>query len=214
MALSKTTLNRIVFILLIVIVAGAGVYSFYLSDTIEHLQQILSNTEQERIRLQTTLDQSHSRIQTQYATSITLVHDKEALQHELDDFKLRLLQLQELLTKEKQVNEALQGDQDQLLQEVRTLRGEIRLWEGNVATLDEADAVIAKRAKSNRELDKNIRALRARLRASKRRIQGELDRLKLGVGNRGYMTEHGVLTFNVGSAVELDRIIIRHSAGR
>lgn len=214
MALSKTTLNRIVFIVLIVIVAGGGVYFFHLSDTIEHLQQILSNTEQERIRLQTTLDQSHSRIQTQYTTSITLVQDKEALQHELDDFKLRLLQLQELLTKEKQVNEVLQDDQDQLLQEVRTLREEIRLWEGNIATLDEADAVIAKRAKSNRELDKNIRALRARLRASKRRIQGELDRLKLGVGNRGYITENGVLTFNAESAVELDRIIIRGPTGR
>lgn len=214
MALSKTTLNRIIFILVTVMLVSAVVYSYRLSEVIQRLQQNLTKSEQERIGLKISLEHSRDRIQAQQQMYAALAQEKEALRLELDDFNVRVLQLQELLSKEKQANEALLSDHEQLHQEISTLQGEIRLWEGKITSLDEVDAVVAKRTESKRELQKNIHALRAALQKEKQRIQAEINRIQLENGNRGYMMKNGEPTFTSESAVELERIIIRQPAGR
>lgn len=208
MALSKVTLNRVIFIVLAVFIVSAVVYVYRLSDVIQRLQKNLNDSEKERILLEVGLQRTNKQLETQRAKYETLAQEKEALQRELDDFNVRVLELQELLGKEKQANEALVSEQEQLHQEISELQGEIRLWEGKITSLDQVDTVIAKRTESKRELQSNIRALRVELQKEKQRVEEEINRIKLEKGNRGYMTKNGTSTFTAESAVELERIII------
>lgn len=212
MALSKTAINRIIFVLLIIIVATSIVFLSRLSTKIQNLQGTLVQSEQEGLRLRSIVEKQQIQFQALTQENDSLLAEKEALLKEVDDFELRLLQLQELLTKEQQAKEALQSENENLNQEVFNLQDEIRLWEGKVTNLEEVKIVKDKRTQSKRQLKKNIRILYAKVREEKNRIQAEINRIKAEMGNRGFMTKNGKATFIPESEVQLDKIIVKPSA--
>ena len=214
MAFSKTAINRIIFILFVVLIAGAIYYFVHINKIMNQLERRLDYSEGERFRLQTDLDASRSIIDSQKTQLQSAEEEKQALEQELDDLEVQLLQVQELLNNEKQRTQALEIDRQKLQAALTDAQEEIRLWRGEIVSLDEVSTVLAKRKSAKRQFVKNIRTLREKVYQEKIKLQKEVDRMQLEKGNRGYLTRNGKPTSVSKDAVELDKIIIRSPAAR
>ena len=214
MAFSKTAINRIIFVLFVVLIAGAIYYFVHINKIMNQLERRLDYSEGERLRLQTDLDASRSIIDSQKTQLQSAEEEKQALEQELDDLEVQLLQVQELLNNEKQRTQTLESDRQKLQAALTDAQEEIRLWRGEIVSLDEVSTVLAKRKSAKRQFVRNIRTLREKVYQEKIKLQKEIDRMQLEAGNRGYLTRNGKPTSVSKDAVELDKIIIRSPAAR
>lgn len=212
MAFSKTAINRIIFVLFVVLIAGAIYYFVHINKIMNQLERRLDYSEGERLRLQTDLDASRSIIDSQKTQLQSAEEEKQALEQELDDLEVQLLQVQELLNNEKQRTQTLESDRQKLQAALTDAQEEIRLWRGEIVSLDEVSTVLAKRKSAKRQFVRNIRTLREKVYQEKIKLQKEIDRMQLEKGNRGYLTRNGKPTSVSKDAVELDKIIIRSPA--
>lgn len=211
---TKIQINQLILITLIVFsIAGTICFLFqFLSfqKTRSSLQQALSISEKERIKLKAELEQTKAKLLTQqdelYAQTSK---EKEALNLELSELKLTLKQTEELLKQAKNEKQVSKDEVKGINRALVALRENMRLLEGKINNPNETKLALETRLQGLRELRTRIKNFKREAFLNKVRAQKEIDRIKLEKGNRGLVTKDGQLTLTAQRAIELEKIIIK-----
>jgi uncharacterized protein involved in tolerance to divalent cations len=123
---------------------------------------------------------------------------------ELVQIKARLNETEKLLRQAQEEKKSFKEENAVLNKTIADLKEELRLWEGKIRSLDEKKLVTDKRSRSIREVRKRIRDLKIK-------AQREIDKIKMQLGNQGFVTKGGKSTFSREKTVQLEKIVVTHS---
>jgi chromosome segregation ATPase len=189
----KDKLNKIptwFWITLFVVIVGLLAYEGY---SYYQIRQDLVASEKEKELLKVELEQTQQKIEEQKVLLEQVTAEKDKFFAESEDLKGKLALLQENFDKAK-------IDNDRLVKEVGDLKEDLRLWNGDIKDLKEIKLVVNRRRRS-------VSQLRSRVWDIKEKIQQEIDRVEMEMGNQGYLVKDGKPTPVPGS-IELEKIIV------
>ncbi|MEI8349470.1 MAG: hypothetical protein WCI77_04910 [Candidatus Omnitrophota bacterium] len=186
-------------ILLVVILSVAVVAIFILFTDNERLRNQLTQSKNIKPRVVVRMKETSAKEEAKEEAKV-----KEALTKEITALKEQLVQLNGLLNQTTQEKQVLQVEKEGLFAELSLIKEDLRLWEGKIDRLDERKMVVERRGNGARELARRVRTLRVK-------AQKEIDETKLALGNHGYMTKEGKITFARDRIVELEKIVVIHS---
>lgn len=173
------------------------------------LEQRLVISEKEKLNLRTELGEARTKLLSQEEFYNQVFKEKETLNLELNDLKLTLSQLEELLNQARNEKQVLEGQAKKTNRELVSLKQNARLLEGKINALDEVKLFLDTRLEVLKELQQRIRNFKREALLNKIKAQAELDRVKLELGNRGFVTKSGKSTVNTQRAIELEKIVIK-----
>jgi chromosome segregation ATPase len=172
-------------------------------------QQRLAVSEKEKINLKTELEELRTKLLSQEEL---YNKEKEASNLELNELKLILSQTEESLNRFRNEKRVLEGETERINGELILLKENARLLEGKINNLGEIKLFLDVKIKALKELRQRIKNFKKQALLNKIRVQRELDRIKLELGNRGFVIKEGESTVDTKRAVELEKIIIKHSS--
>jgi chromosome segregation ATPase len=187
--------NRILFGLLLILFFVGAIFFYYQWDMVK---KAFVAAEKENVLLKEELTKTQVKLQQKDSELTSITKEK-------DDLQVKMSQLEGVLAQLKQDKKVLEEEKVRLNNEMASLKESLRLWEGNISDLKEVNLVLEKRTKGAQELRKRILDLKAK-------IQQEIDRFKLELGNRGYITKEGKPTLSQKREIELEKIIIKRPA--
>lgn len=198
MSFKKGNASKGVLILLVSIIVLAVFLVAYQHKIIRSLRTALSSAAGETISVNL-----GDKFKDKKGILVPVSYDKDTLMGELVQIKAKLAETQELLNNTTQENEALKEKNTALNKDVERLKEELRLWEGKINSLDEKKLVAEKRKQSIRELGRRIHQL-------KKKAQEEIDKIKMELGNQGFITKGGKTTFSREKIIQLEKIVVTH----
>lgn len=176
------------------------------------LEQRLAISEKERLNLKKELDEIKTGFLTQEELYSQIFKEKEIVDLELKDSKLILKQIKELLDQAKDEKQVLEKEVGSITKRLVSLEKESRILEGKIKNLDEINLFQDKQSKALRELRQRIKNFRRQAFLNKVKAQAELDRIKLQLGNRGFVIKDGKSTVDTQRVIKLEKIIIKGSS--
>lgn len=197
---SKTTL-----ILLIAAILGVAGVIVYQTHIIRSLKEVIQASEEQKIHVN--LGSLEEKLKNKEGTLAVVKKNEATIKFELEELKAKLNQTEALLSEANKQKETLQQENAVMGEQLAALKEELRLWEGQINNLEEKKMVLERRAKGWKELKKRISDFKVK-------AQKEIDRIKMELGNQGYITKQGKTTFSLKNIVELEKIIITHSSAR
>ncbi|MDD4183518.1 MAG: hypothetical protein PHT53_06850 [Candidatus Omnitrophica bacterium] len=201
MIFKKGNMSKGVLILLISAIVLAAFLVIYQHKIIRSLKEALSSTQGETVNVD--LGPLGDKLKDKKGAFVPVKYDKDTLMGELVQIKAKLNETEGLLRQAQQEKESLKEENATLIEAVDSLKKELRLWEGKINSLDEKRLVIGKRNQSARELSKRIWDL-------KTRAQREIDKIKMELGNQGFITKGGKTTFSREKTIQLEKIVVTH----
>lgn len=201
MILKKGNMNKGVLILLVAAIVLAAFSIAYQHKIIRSLKRALSSAQSERVSVD--LGQLGDKLKDKKGTFVPVAYDKDTLMGELVQIKAKLAQTEDLLKQSQQEKESLREENAALNKTIAGLKEEVRLWEGKINSLDEKKLVLDKRNRSLKELRKRIWDLKVK-------AQREIDKIKMELGNRGFLAKGGKSTFSREKIIQLEKIVVIH----
>ncbi len=201
MIFKKANMNKGVLILLISAIALGAFLIIYQQKIIRSLKRALSGAQSERVSVD--LGPLGDKLKGKKGTFVAVGYDKDTLMVELAQIKAKLNETEDLLRQAQEEKESLKEENAVLNKTVAGLKEELRLWEGKIKSLDEKKLVIEKRSQSIKELRKRIWDLKVK-------AQREIDKIKMQLGNQGFLTKGGKSTFSREKTVQLKKIVVTH----
>jgi len=201
MIFKKGNMSKGVLILLVSVIVLAVFLVIHQHKIIRSLKEALSSAQNETVNVD--LGPLGNKLKDKKGTFALVKYDKDTLMGELLQIKAKLAETEGLLRQAQQENESLKEENAALTGAIAGLKEELRLWEGKINSLDEKKLVIKKRNQSLRELSKRIWDL-------KTRAQREIDKIKMELGNQGFLTKGGKTTFSREKIIQLEKIVVTH----
>lgn len=201
MIFKKANMNKGVLILLISVIVLGAFLIIYQQRIIRSLKGALSGAQSERVSVD--LGPLGDKLKGKKGTFVAVGYDKDTLMVELAQIKAKLNETEDLLRQAQEEKESLKEENAVLNKTVAGLKEELRLWEGKIKSLDEKKLVIEKRSQSIKELRKRIWDLKVK-------AQREIDKIKMQLGNQGFLTKGGKSTFSREKTVQLEKIVVTH----
>ena len=201
----KMQVNVGVFALLVISLIGGTIFLFYERDSFNKirsfLEQALKDSEDQRVKLKIAIGELQNQLKEKEEIITKVSEEKDKFRAEVEDLKLKLAKLQEFLDKSEVEKKLLQSKNAGLERDLVSLKEELRLWEGKITDQSEKKLVLERRVKSIQELRRRIIGLKVRARQ-------EIDKIKLALGNQGYVIKEGKLTITKEKIVELEKVIV------
>lgn len=173
------------------------------------LEQRLVISEKEKVNLRRELEEARTKLLSQEELYNQVFKEKEALNLDLNELKLTLSEFEELLNQARNEKQLLEGQAKKANRELVSLKENARLLEGKINALDEVKLFLNMRLEVLKELQQRIINFKREALLNKVKAQAELDRVKLELGNRGFVTKDGKSTVNTQRAIELEKIVIK-----
>ncbi|MFA5338188.1 MAG: hypothetical protein WC330_07635 [Candidatus Omnitrophota bacterium] len=202
MIFKKANMNKGLLIFLIAAVVLGAFLIIHQQKIIRSLKRALSSTKSETVSVD--LGQVGDKLKGKKGTFVAVSYDKDTLMVELAQIKAKLNETEKLLKQAQEEKESLKEENAVLNKTVADLKEELRLWEGKIRSLDEKKLVTDRRNKGIKELRKRIWDLKVK-------AQREIDKIKMQLGNQGFLTKGGKSTFSREKTVQLEKIVVTHS---
>ncbi|MDD4954476.1 MAG: hypothetical protein PHP17_00335 [Candidatus Omnitrophica bacterium] len=199
MSSKKENSGKGALILLIAIIILAVILIVYQHKIIRSLKMALGAAQSETVSVDL-----GDKFKDKKGTFVAVNYDKDTLMGELIQIKAKLAQTQEMLNAAKGENESLKQKNAALNDDINKLTGELRLWEGKITSLDEKKLVAERRTRCLKELGQRIRDLKVK-------AQQEVDKVKMELGNQGFITKGGKTTFSREKIIQLEKIVVTHT---
>ncbi|MFA6282461.1 MAG: hypothetical protein WCY05_08200 [Candidatus Omnitrophota bacterium] len=195
-------LTSILLVIAILCVAGVIIYQTHI---IRSLKEVIQVSEEQKIHVN--FGPLEDKLNSKEGTLAVVKKSQASIKFEIEELKAKLNQTERLLDEANKQKDALQQENASMGAQIAALKEELRLWEGQINNLSEKNMVIERRAQGWEEL-------KTRIWNFKVKAQKGIDRIKMELGNRGYITKEGKTTFNHKNIVELEKIIITRSSVR
>jgi chromosome segregation ATPase len=203
MDFKKRKNNKITLVLLIAAILGVTGVIIYQTNIIRSLKEVIQASSEQKVHVN--LGPLEEKLNNKEGTLVVVKKSQATIKFEMEELKAKLNQTEALLRDANEQKSTLQQENNNMSQQLAALKEELRLWEGQINNLEEKKMVLERRAKSLNEL-------KIRIRNFKVKAQKEIDRIKMELGNQGYITKQGKTTFNHKNIVELEKIIITRSS--
>ena len=205
MSFKKHENNKITLILLIAAILGIIGIIVYQTHIIRSLKETILMSEEQKVHVN--LGPLEEKLNNKEGTLAVVKKSEATIKLEMEELKVKLNQTEAQLDEANKQKEALQQENVNINGQLAALKEELRLWQGQINNLEEKKMVLERRAKGWKELKKRISDFNLK-------AQKELDRIKMELGNQGYITKQGKTTFSHKNIVELEKIIITHSSAK
>ena len=205
MVFKKRENSKITLVLLIAAILGVAGVIVYQTRIIRSLKEVIQASEEQKLHIN--LGSLEEKLNNKEGTLAVVKKSEAEIKFEIEELKAKLNQTVALLEEANKQKDALQQENASMGEQLAALKEELRLWEGQINNLEEKNMVLERRSKGWKELKKRISDF-------KRKAQKEMDRIKMELGNQGYITKEGKTTFSRKNIVELEKIIITHSSAR
>lgn len=199
MSFKKENSGKGALILLIAVIILAVILIVYQHKIIRSLRMALGAAQSETVSVDL-----GGKFKDKKGVFVAVNYDKDTLMGELVQIKAKLAETQDMLNAAKGENESLKEKNITLNQDIDKLKEELRLWEGRIASLDEKKLVAERRTRCLKELSQRIRDLKVK-------AQQEVDKVKMELGNQGFITKGGKTTFSREKIIQLEKIIVTHT---
>ncbi|MCK9615254.1 MAG: hypothetical protein M0R48_07120 [Candidatus Omnitrophica bacterium] len=197
----KANMSKGLLIILISAIVLGAFLIVYQQKIIRSLRRALSSAPSERVSVD--LGQLGDKLKGKKGAFVAVSYDKDTLMVELAQIKAKLNATEDLLKQAQEEKEFLKEENAALNKTVAGLKEELRLWEGKINSLDEKKLFTARRSQSIKELSKRIWDLKVK-------TQREIDKIKMQLGNQGFLTKGGKSTFSREKIVQLEKIVVTH----
>jgi chromosome segregation ATPase len=205
MTFKKRENSQITLILFIVAILGVTGVVLYQTHIIRSLKEIIQVSEEQRLHV--SLGSLEEKLNNKEGTLAVVKKGTAVIKIEMEELKVKLNQTEAMLRDANEQKGTLQQENDNMVHQLAVLKEEVRLWEGQINSLEEEKMVLERREMGLKELKKRIRDFKVK-------AQKKIDRIKMELGNQGYITKQGKTTFNQKNIVELEKIIITNSSVR
>ena len=202
MIFKKANINKGLLILLIAVIGLGAFLIIHQQKIIRSLKRALVSVPSETVSVD--LGQAGDKLKGKKGAFVAVNYDKDTLMVELVQIKARLNETEKLLRQAQEEKRSFKEENAVLNKTIADLKEELRLWEGKIRSLDEKKLVTDKRSQSIREVRKRIRDLKIK-------AQREIDKIKMQLGNQGFVTKGGKSTFSREKTVQLEKIVVTHS---
>ncbi len=166
---------------------------------IKSLKEALSLGQSDKVSVD--LGQLGGKLKSKNGVFVAASYDKNTLMGELVEMRARLKEAENLLQQAQLEKTSLKEENAKLSKTISDLKDELRLWEGKINSLDEKKLAMQKRSQSLKELRKRLWDLKIK-------TQQKIDKIKMQLGNNGFLTKAGKSTFSREKTIQLEKIVV------